>query len=87
MADGFPPAPLPANSAEAVTLTLVDASPLSSRNQVSARSLGDGYRASFTIGNPTDDAALNSLCKKRRVFLGTTHIENVGQLRAAILAT
>lgn len=87
MADGFPKAPLPANTTESVTLTLVDASPLSSRNQVSARSLGDGYRASFTLGNPGDDAALNSLCKKRRVFLGSTHIENVDQLREAILAT
>lgn len=85
MADGFPKAPLPANTTESVTLTLADAS--LNAVLVSARSLGDGYRASFTLGNPGDDPALNSLCKKRRVFLGSTHIENVDQLLEAVLAT
>lgn len=84
---GFAPAPLPANNTETVTLSLVSASPLSSRNTVIASGLGDGYKASFVIGNPEDDAALNSLCKKRRVFLGTRHVENVDDLRNAILAT
>lgn len=84
---GLPPAPLAAQNTATVSLSLVSASPLSERNTVIASGLGDGYRASFVIGNPTDDGALNSLCKKQRVFLGAAHIENVESLKIAILAT
>ena len=84
---GNPPAPLAAQNTASVTLTLVSASPLSSRDNVLARGLGDGYRASFILGNPTDDAALNSLCKKQNVFFGAVHCENAEQIKAAVLAT
>lgn len=77
----------PENNTQEVTLTLDDASPLSDRTVIQARSIGDGYRASYVIGNPGDDAAINGLCKKRKVTFGGQVIENVLQLREVIAGT
>ena len=84
---GFPKT-LPKNSGTDITLSLADASPLSSRNTVLASSIGEEtYQRSYVIGVPNDDAYLNGLMTRRRVYFGSTHVENVDQLLAAILAT
>jgi len=81
------PNPEQTNNTDSFALSLVDASPLSSRTIVVSSGLGDGYVDQLDINNPADKAALNFYMKKYRVTFGGVVVQTVDELQKQIDAT
>lgn len=81
------PNPEATNNTDGIALSLVAASPLSSRTLVVSSGLGDGYVDQLDINDPNDQATLNFYFKKYQVTFGGTPVQTVDELRKLIDAT